>query len=67
MENIKTIIKVVQDDRGCNAQLSEFCGHSADSRVGLLAEPSRCEMFAAEAGSSAIVFFLMSGLVVGGV
>lgn len=57
MENIKTIIKVVQDDRGCNAQLSEFCGHSADSRVGLLAEPSRCEMFAAEAASSAIVFF----------
>lgn len=56
MENIKTIIKVVQDDRGCNnAQLPEFCGHSADSRVGLVAEPPRCEMFAAEAGSSAIV------------
>lgn len=33
----------------------EFCGHSADSRAGLVAEPPCCEMFAAEAGSSAIV------------
>lgn len=55
MENIKLSSRLYKMIEVVMPNYLEFCGHSADSRAGLVAEPPCCEMFAAEAGSSAIV------------